>query len=106
MGILILISCKPLINKSYFGGLTKPLDCGIMDVLKVKESYMKRTYEILSEVGKTDRNSIAYQYSDGVPGTLVAVVATEAKDEKQAIRNTANFCNMMDIVVHSVRLVK
>ena len=39
MGLLGFIMCKPLINKSYFGGLTKPLDCGIMDVLKVKESY-------------------------------------------------------------------
>ena len=59
-----------------------------------------------SEVGKEDRNSVAYQYSDGVPGTLVAVVETEAHNEKEAIRNTANFCNMMDIVVHSVRMVK
>ena len=35
--MLILISCKPLIYKSYFGGLTLPLEYGIMDVLKVKE---------------------------------------------------------------------
>tara|TARA_R110000824_G_scaffold90799_4_gene221496 strand:- start:155 stop:421 length:267 start_codon:yes stop_codon:yes gene_type:complete len=71
----------------------------------IEEIFVKRVYEILSEVGKEDRNSVAYQYSDGVPGTLVAVVETEAHNEKEAIRNTANFCNMMDIVVHSVRLV-
>ena len=65
------------------------------------------TYEILSEVSKDDRNSLAYQYSDGVvPGTLVAVVATEANNEQEAISNTAHFCDMMDIVVHSVRMVK
>ena len=64
------------------------------------------TYEILSEIGKDDRNSLAYQYSDGVPGTLVAVVATEANNEQEAISNTAHFCDMMDIVVHSVRMVK
>lgn len=64
------------------------------------------TYEILSEVSNDDRNSLAYQYSDGVPGTLVAVVATEANNEQEAISNTAHFCDMMDIVVHSVRMVK
>jgi hypothetical protein len=37
--ILKFVLCKPLINKGYFRGLTLPLDCGIMDVLKVKESY-------------------------------------------------------------------
>jgi hypothetical protein len=65
-----------------------------------------KTYEILSEVTKTDRNSVAYQYSDGVPGTLVAVVSTEAVNEQEAIKQTANFCNMMDIEVHSIREVK
>jgi hypothetical protein len=66
---------------------------------------MKRTYEIMSEV-PSDKNHLLHQYCDGEVGKLVAVVATKANDEKQAISNTANFCNMMDIVVHSVRLVK
>jgi len=65
-----------------------------------------KTYEILSEVTKTDRNSLAYQYSDGVPGTLVAVVATEAVSSDDALNKTAHFCDMMDINVHSVREVK
>ena len=39
-------------------------------------------------------------------GKLVAVVSTEASDAKHALRRTANFCYMMDIEVHSVRVVK
>ena len=46
-----------------------------------------KTYEVLSET------------SDG---TLVAVVSTEAKDAVDAMRQTANFCDMMDIEVHSI----
>jgi hypothetical protein len=47
-----------------------------------------KKYEIMSET------------SDG---TLVAVVSTEAKDVVDAMRQTANFCEMMDIKVHSIR---
>ena len=50
-----------------------------------------KTYEVLS---KTD------------DGTLVAVVSTEAKDAVDAMRQTANFCDMMDIEVHSIVEVK
>jgi hypothetical protein len=50
-----------------------------------------KTYEVLS---KTD------------DGTLVAVVSTEAKNAVDAMRLTANFCNMMDIEVHSIVEVK
>ena len=35
-------------------------------------------------------------------GKLVAVVSTEANNEEEALQNTANFCYMMDIEVHSV----
>mgnify|MGYP000055911723 CR=1 FL=1 len=47
-----------------------------------------KTFEILSETAD---------------GNLVAVVSTEATSEEEAILATANFCNMMDIEVHSVR---
>ena len=50
-----------------------------------------KTYEILSKTRE---------------GKLVAVVSTEASDAKHALRRTANFCYMMDIEVHSVRIVK
>jgi len=50
-----------------------------------------KTYEVLSKT--TD-------------GTLVAVVSTEASSKEDAIQQTANFCNMMDIEVHSIREVK
>ena len=50
-----------------------------------------KTYEVLSETQD---------------GTLVAVVSTEAKDAVDAMRQTANFCDMMDIEVHSIREVK
>ena len=50
-----------------------------------------KTYEVLSET------------SDGI---LVAVVTTEAKDVVDAMRQTANFCDMMGIEVHSIREVK
>ena len=50
-----------------------------------------KTYEVLS---KTNDN------------TLVAVVSTEAKDAVAAARQTATFCNMMDIEVHTIREVK
>ena len=49
------------------------------------------TYEILSKTKD---------------GKLVSVVSSEAKTKKEAIRQTANFCYMMDIEVHSVRAVK
>jgi|TARA_Y100000296_G_scaffold82609_1_gene112031 hypothetical protein len=39
-------------------------------------------------------------------GKLVVVASTEAKDADQAAKQTANFCNMMDIKVHSIRVVK
>lgn len=50
-----------------------------------------KTYEVLSKT------------SDGI---LVAVVSTEAKDAVAAMAATANFCDMMDIEVHSIREVK
>jgi hypothetical protein len=50
-----------------------------------------KTYEVLSKLDN---------------GTLVAVVSTQAKDAVDAMRLTANFCNMMDIEVHSIREVK
>ena len=50
-----------------------------------------KTYEILSETKD---------------GKLVAVVASEAKTEKEALQQTAHFCYMMDIVVPSVLAVK
>ncbi len=50
-----------------------------------------KTYEILSKTRE---------------GKLVAVVSTEASDAKHALRRTAHFCYMMDITVHSVRVVK
>ena len=48
-----------------------------------------KTYEILS---KTQDD-----------GKLIAVCSTEAKDVVDAMRQTANFCDMMDIEVHSIR---
>jgi hypothetical protein len=36
-------------------------------------------------------------------GTLVAVVSTEATSEEEAILLTFNFCDMLDIEVHSAR---
>jgi|TARA_B100000959_G_C14586393_1_gene462121 hypothetical protein len=50
-----------------------------------------KTYEILSKTKS---------------GKLVAVVSTEAVSVADAVKKTANFVNMMDIVVHSVRVVK
>ena len=50
-----------------------------------------KTYEVLS---KTD------------DGTLVAVVSTEAEDVVAAMAATSNFCDMMDIEVHSIVEVK
>ncbi len=47
-----------------------------------------KTYEILSKTQD---------------GKLVAVCSTEAKDVVDAMRQTANFCDMMDIEVHSIR---
>jgi len=49
-----------------------------------------KTYEVMTEM--TD-------------GELVAVVSTEAKDVVAAMAATANFCDMMDIEVHSIREV-
>ena len=50
--------------------------------------FIMKTYEILSKTRE---------------GKLVAVVSTEAKDVTDAMRQTANFCDMMDIEVHSIR---
>jgi len=50
-----------------------------------------KTFEVLSQLAD---------------GTLVAVVSTQAKDAVDAMRLTANFCDMMDIEVHSIREVK
>ena len=50
-----------------------------------------RTYEILSKTKD---------------GALIAVVSVEAKNAQVARQQTTNFCNMMNIVVHSVRVVK
>jgi len=36
-------------------------------------------------------------------GTLTVICTTEATNEKEARRKTANFCDMMGITVHSVR---
>jgi hypothetical protein len=47
-----------------------------------------KTYEILSKTQD---------------GKLIAVCSTEAKDVVDAMRQTANFCDMMDIEVHSIR---
>ena len=66
------------------------LDASRWDVHPPLLDYMK-TYEILSKTRE---------------GKLVAVVTTEASDAKHALRRTANFCYMMDIEVHSVRVVK
>ena len=63
-----------------------------------------KTYEILS--AQSDKNSLAYQYGDGVASNLVAVVTIEAISDADARNKTAHFCNMMDITVHSVREVK
>ena len=52
---------------------------------------MKKKYEILSKTRD---------------GKLIAVVSTEARNAQIARQQTANFCNMMSIEVHSVRLVK
>ena len=69
---------------------TGHLDASRWDVHPPLYDYMK-TYEILSKTRE---------------GKLVAVVSTEAKSPKDAVRQTANFCYMMDIEVHSVRVVK
>jgi hypothetical protein len=49
-----------------------------------------KTYEIMSETAD---------------GELVAVVSTEAVSDADARNQTARFCYMMDIEVHSVREV-
>ena len=56
-----------------------------------RNTFIMKTYEILSKTRE---------------GKLVAVVSTEASDAKHALRRTAHFCYMMDITVHSVRVVK
>ena len=50
-----------------------------------------KTYEILSKTQD---------------GKLIAVVSTEARNAQMARQLTANFCDMMNIKVHSVRVVK
>ena len=54
----------------------------------VTEFRNMKTYEILSETAD---------------GDLVAVVSTEAVSDADARNQTARFCEMMDIEVHSVR---
>ncbi len=49
---------------------------------------MTRTYEIISKTRD---------------GKLVAVCTTEASSEEAARKNTARFCLMMGITVHSIR---
>ena len=39
-------------------------------------------------------------------GKLIAVATVEASDAQVARQKTANFCNMMNIEVHSVRVIK
>ena len=39
-------------------------------------------------------------------GRLIAVVTVEARNAQVARQQTANFCDMMNIEVHSVKLVK
>ena len=58
---------------------------------KIRRKNFMKVYEILSKTQD---------------GKLVAVVSTEAKDVVDAMRQTANFCDMMDIKVHSIREVK
>ena len=50
-----------------------------------------KTYEILSKTQD---------------GKLIAVVSTEAVSDADARNQTARFCDMMDIEVHSVRVIK
>ena len=50
-----------------------------------------KTYEILSKTRE---------------GKLVAVVSTEAVNKQDALKQTANFCYMLDIEVHSVRVIR
>ena len=49
------------------------------------------TYEILSQSSN---------------GNLVVVCTTRAKNEQEARSQTRNFCHMMGITVHSVRIEK
>ena len=39
-------------------------------------------------------------------GRIIAVATTEAASKEEARSKTANFCNMMDVVVYDVRKVK
>ena len=57
----------------------------------ILHNLIMKTYEILSKTRE---------------GKLVAVVSTEAKSPKDAVRQTANFCYMMDIEVYGVRVIK
>ena len=50
-----------------------------------------KTYEILSKTQD---------------GKLIAVVSTQASNAQVARQLTENFCNMMNIKVHSVEVVK
>ena len=63
------------------------LDASRWDVHPPLLDYMMKKYEILSKTQD---------------GKLVAVVSTEARNEEEALQNTANFCYMMDIEVHAV----
>ena len=69
---------------------TGHLDASRWDVHPPLCDYMK-TYEVISETRD---------------GKLVAVVSTKAKDVVDAMRQTANFCEMMNIKVHSIRVIK
>ena len=57
----------------------------------ILHNLIMKTYEILSKTSN---------------GKLVAVVSTEAKSPKDAVRQTANFCYMLDIEVHGVRVIR
>ena len=39
-------------------------------------------------------------------GRIIAVATTEAASKEEARSKTANFCNMMDVIVYDVRKVK
>ena len=41
-----------------------------------------------------------------IKGQLIAIATVEASDAQVARQKTANFCDMMNIEVHSVRVIK
>ena len=54
----------------------------------ILHNLIMKTYEILSKTRE---------------GKLIAVVSVEARNAQMARQQTANFCDMMNIEVHSVR---